>query len=116
MTSRPRHTAVPKLPGHGRPGHRLPPPRRPPGDLTGLVDDLNAVVWEADPQTFRFTYVSRSAERLFGYPVQSWLEESDFWARHIHPDDRANAITHCLTATTQGRDHAFEYRMLAADE
>src|SRR5262245_50102746 len=38
-----------------------------------LVDSLNAVIWEADPTTFQFTYVSRGAEALLGYSLEHWL-------------------------------------------
>ena len=68
-------------------------PNVPDGERT-FIDDLDAVLWEADPETFQFTFVSQGAERLLGYPVSDWLTEQDFWARHIHVDDRAEAVTH----------------------
>ena len=83
-----------------------------PSLVEGLINDLTAVLWEADPQTFQFIYVSQGAERLLGFPVLAWLEEADFWARHLHPDDRAEAVTHCLLATRDGGDHAFQSRMV----
>lgn len=83
-------------------------------DLADLVDALGAVIWEADPATFRFTHVSRGAERLLGYPLSRWYEP-DFWATHIHLDDRATAVAQCTTAIQLARDHEAEYRMLAAD-
>lgn len=39
----------------------------------------------------------------------------DFWARHVHPDDRAWAVPYCRTESAAGRNHRFRYRMLAAD-
>lgn len=84
-------------------------------DYTDLLDSLNAIVWEGDPHTFQFTFVSRAAERLLGYPVDQWLKEPTFWCDHIHPDDRDWAVSFCANATMEGRDHVFEYRMLAAD-
>lgn len=53
-----------------------------------LIDSLDSIVWEADARTFRFTFVSRQAERLLGYPVERWLTEPEFWITHLHPDDR----------------------------
>ena len=79
-----------------------------------LVSSVEGIVWEADAQTFEFSFVSEQAERLLGYPVHMW-KEPGFWAAHIHPDDRAAATEYCVTCTRQGRDHDFEYRMLAAD-
>jgi PAS domain S-box-containing protein len=84
-------------------------------DMSDLLDDIDAVIWEADPRTFAFTYVSKGAERLLGYPATTWTSEPDFWPRHIHPDDRSAAVALCEAATNQGLDHDFEYRMIAAD-
>jgi PAS domain S-box-containing protein/excisionase family DNA binding protein len=80
-----------------------------------LVHTIDAIVWEADARTFRFTFVSPQAERVLGYPVDRWLSEPHFWADHIHPDDRGWAIAYCLRCTAAGEDHEFEYRCIAAD-
>lgn len=81
----------------------------------GLIQGLDAIIWEADAATFRFTFVSQRAEALLGYPVERWLEEPRFWADHIHPADRDWAVNFCVDCTARGEDHQFEYRMLAAD-
>jgi PAS domain S-box-containing protein len=80
-----------------------------------LVEGVKAIVWEADATTLQFSYVSRHAETLLGYPAAQWLEHTDFWSVHIHPDDRAWAVALCRMATAQGQDHDFEYRAVAAD-
>ncbi|HEV8393987.1 MAG TPA: PAS domain-containing protein [Vicinamibacterales bacterium] len=79
-----------------------------------LVAGIDGVVWEADARTFQFTFVSPQAERLFGYRCEEWLEP-DFWAAHLHPDDRAAAVELCIEATRAKRNHTFEYRMVTAD-
>lgn len=83
--------------------------------LRTIIDCVDGVVWEADPGTFRFSYVSPKAEKILGYPVSRWLEEPTFWVEHIYPEDRDRAIRYCVEQTRAGRDHEFEYRMLAAD-
>jgi PAS domain S-box-containing protein len=83
--------------------------------LRELICTVDGIVWEADSDTFQFTFVSPHAERLLGYPVERWLNEPDFWASHLHPDDREWAVNFCVAATRAGKDHQFEYRMLAAD-
>ena len=80
-----------------------------------LVDSLESIVWEADPRTFEFSFVSRQAEKLLGYPVERWLADRTFWQEHIHPADREWAVAYCVTATRELRAHDFEYRMIAAD-
>ena len=80
-----------------------------------LVHGLDAIVWEADADTFQFTFVSRRAEAILGYPVDRWLREPDFWVSLIHPDDRDNAMSSYRDATAAGRDYDFEYRAVGAD-
>lgn len=79
-----------------------------------LVASIDGIVWEIDVPTFQFTFVSRQAEHLLGYPLEQWLEPG-FWVHHLHPDDREWAAEFCLQATSAGRNHDFEYRMIAAD-
>lgn len=80
-----------------------------------LLQSIDCIIWECDAATFRFTFVSRQAERILGYPVEQWLGETGFWANHLHPDDRPWAVAYCADATQQRRDHRLEYRMIAAD-
>ena len=83
--------------------------------LHDLVTGLNAIVWEADARTLQFSYVSRYAEALLGYPVARWLDEAAFWPAHIHADDRSWVVALCSMETGDGKDLDFEYRFLAAD-
>ncbi len=83
--------------------------------LLSLINALGGVVWEADPETFQFLFVSEAAERILGFPTKSWLDEPDFWRRHTHPDDVGRCSELCLAASRRGEDHQFEYRMIAAD-
>jgi PAS domain S-box-containing protein len=80
-----------------------------------LVNDIDAVVWEADPATLRYLYVSERAEELFGYDPARWLEESEFWRNHIHADDRERVMEFYRGAANSGTSHVIEYRALTAD-
>ncbi|UXY53572.1 EAL domain-containing protein [Pseudomonas tohonis] len=80
----------------------------------GLVESLNAIAWEMRLDEHRFTYVSPHAERLLGYPLADWLEPG-FWQRTLHPEDAQRAEYFCNEEVAAGRDHSFDYRMLAAD-
>jgi len=81
----------------------------------GLINSVDGIVWQADLPSLRFTFVSPQAERLLGYPARSWLEDPCFWQDHIHPEDRARAMSLCAGMTVEERYKHFEYRMLAAD-
>ena len=89
--------------------------RQSEDQLRGLVNSVEGVVWEADPQTFAFLFVSSQAEQLLGYPPQRWLEEPNFWIEHVHPDDRERTATLCRAATAAMQNQTFECRMMAAD-
>lgn len=80
-----------------------------------LMNSIRGIVWEADPLTFQFTYVSSHAERLLGYPARQWIDVPDFWRTHTHSDDVEWTSTYFHDASTKGVDHEFEYRMIAAD-
>ncbi|MDG9784362.1 bifunctional diguanylate cyclase/phosphodiesterase [Metapseudomonas otitidis] len=80
----------------------------------GLVESLNAIAWEMSLDNYCFTYVSPHAERLLGYPLDEW-KKPGFWQRTLHPEDAEHAQHFCREETQAGRDHSFDYRMLAAD-
>ena len=85
------------------------------GRFRDLVNSVEGIVWEADVPGFQFSFVSKQAERILGYPVERWLSEPKFYADHVHPDDRESAVGFCQAAVADIRDHDFEYRMIAAD-
>lgn len=87
----------------------------PASALLDLLEGIDAIVWEADPETLAFTYVSPHAEQILGYPTAAWLSTADFWASRLHPDDRAVTLATSRTAVAAGCDHELEYRMVAAD-
>src|ERR1700694_1839596 len=37
-----------------------------------LVNSVEGIVWEADGPTLQFSFVSKQAERILGYPVERW--------------------------------------------
>jgi PAS domain S-box-containing protein len=83
--------------------------------FAALVEGLDAIVWEADPLTHRFTFVSQRAEALLGYPVQRWLGEDDFWITTIAAEDREAAQAQLLRCGRDVDQCRFEYRAVAAD-
>jgi PAS domain S-box-containing protein len=80
-----------------------------------LVNSVGGIVWEADAETFTFSFVSEQAERILGYPTEQWLREPTFWRDHVHPDDRDSAVRLRQQAGAERRGYDSEYRMLATD-
>lgn len=79
-----------------------------------IIENSNVIGWEADPQTFIFSYISPYAETLTGYSVEEW-KKPGFWQSKLHPDDAEQAISFCQASTSQLKSHEFEYRMFTAD-
>lgn len=80
-----------------------------------LVEGLDAIVWEAEVDTGRFTFVSQQAEAIFGYPVQRWIEERNFWIALIHPEDREQTLKCYKAALERRQAFQVEFRAKTAD-
>src|SRR5687768_1888455 len=80
-----------------------------------VVQGLEAVVWEADADTGRVTFVSRHAEVLLGHPVARWHATDSFWHTVVHPDDRARLDEAVSAARGDDAVRELDHRVLAAD-
>lgn len=80
-----------------------------------LMNSVDGIVWEADAKTLEFSFVSKQAERLLGYPVERWISQPSFWEDHIYEEDRSWAVNYCAQHIREKIPHEFEYRMVAAD-
>lgn len=79
--------------------------------IRNLLDSTDGIIWEADAQTFNFTFVSKQAERLFGFPVEEWYGEG-FWKNHIYPEDKNQTVQYCIDHTKRMESHDFTYRFM----
>jgi PAS domain S-box-containing protein len=75
----------------------------------------HTIVWEANATNPQYTFVSQSAEKVLGYPIQKWLTEPNFWVNLIHPEDRQWTVALSNKEIGHSRDYELEYRCLAAD-
>ncbi len=83
--------------------------------LDQVLSELGVIVWRAEPEERRFTFVSDGAGALLGYAVGRWLDEPGFWIAHLYPGDREEVLARHRDAVARGTDHQLKYRMLAAD-
>jgi PAS domain S-box-containing protein len=80
-----------------------------------LVHSINGIVWEADAETLQFTFVSQSAERILGYPVNEWKTARWFLRDHLHPEDLDRVLHLCGAVGQALGDYEFRCRMIAAN-
>lgn len=78
-----------------------------------LVDSVDGIVWEADLDPFHITFVSRQAENILGYPTFLWLDDEEFWQRHLHEGDRGWVLDYFKNERRSISDQELEFRMLS---
>jgi diguanylate cyclase (GGDEF)-like protein/PAS domain S-box-containing protein len=72
-------------------------------------------IWDLDVATGEIAWSENSPE-VFGYSEAEWQSSLDWWADHVHPDDRDRVEASLDRAMTAGEsDWAEEYRFLRAD-
>lgn len=79
-----------------------------------LLETIDGVVWEAERGVGN-TFLSPQVERLFGYTVEEWRADPNFWRSHVHPDDFPAALAIDEAAYNATRSYAYEmnYRLFA---
>jgi PAS domain S-box-containing protein len=83
-----------------------------PGDVQEAV--AGVIPWVADAQTWVFTWVGPQVVEMLGYAREDWYE-TDFWADHIHREDRKWVLEYCLECSQTSKQFVFEYRMVKKD-
>jgi PAS domain S-box-containing protein len=82
-----------------------------------LIENTNAIPFEYDFLSDRFTYIGPQAQELLGYPLHRWCQQG-FWASIVHPEDAGTAV--CLQIAKDqeleiGKDIQTEGRLRAKD-
>jgi len=79
--------------------------------LNFMLEQAPAVMYSYDARDFTPTYISRNITSIFGYSVEEYMTESDFWQSRVHPDD-LNAVNASINKIWSVRkDHGvIEYR------
>jgi diguanylate cyclase (GGDEF)-like protein/PAS domain S-box-containing protein len=79
-----------------------------------LLESTKAIPWKIDWPSMRFAYIGPQIEPLLGWSQNSWCTAED-WAARIHPDDRDNVVSFCISQSQAGVDHEADYRALTKD-
>ena len=80
-----------------------------------MVQGVQAVVWEVNAATLALTFINDRIEDVLGYPASQCLKEPNFWAKHVHPEDRESVLNALFQAIFNGKDSVLRYRLVAAD-
>jgi PAS domain S-box-containing protein len=56
--------------------------------LSRILNDITDVVWSLSWPDMKVYYLSPSAEKLYGRPVQEFVDKPSLWAEITHPDDK----------------------------
>lgn len=77
-----------------------------------LVQGLELIVWEADPVTRKFTFVSRRVQDMLGCTPESWIDGR--WIEHVFEEDRSRVQQHWENAALAGVSDC-EYRGISTN-
>jgi diguanylate cyclase (GGDEF)-like protein/PAS domain S-box-containing protein len=80
-----------------------------------LIESIDAIVWEGNPDTFEYLFVSPQSIEILGYTPEQLMGDPQFWQSRVHPEDRDWMLNFCREEIDAGRSHEVEYRMIAAD-
>jgi PAS domain S-box-containing protein len=81
-----------------------------------LVEHIPAVTYrqalDANPEDF---YVSPQVHDLFGFDPEEWRWSENFWADHVHPEDRDRVFAEDRRTNESGERFDMEYRIVGKD-
>jgi len=80
-----------------------------------LTENLNQLVYRADPETLAAVYVNQAAEIIYGYTVSEWLADPSLWEKLLHPQDKERVIRFFEEARRLRKDSYIEYRIIQRD-
>lgn len=84
-------------------------------DLSDWARQFDVIVWAADAVTLQLLHVSPNAAGILGYPLEQWWTEADFLVRHLHPEDRDDALALFRDATHRRTERGGVLRFLDAN-
>lgn len=83
--------------------------------LKSLLQTTNGIVWEAEPESHHFSYVSSYVEQILGYSTSQWLTDANFYKNHILPEDLDWVLKTRNSQLEIGKTYSLEYRMIHSE-
>ncbi|MEM8719492.1 MAG: EAL domain-containing protein [Cyanobacteria bacterium P01_G01_bin.39] len=78
--------------------------------LESILNSLEEVVWSADVETNQLLFLNRSAQEVYGRPVNELLDNPNLRLDSIHPDDRDRVVSSLINSPVKSND--LEYRII----
>lgn len=82
---------------------------------TDLINAIDGIVWECNPDNHRFTFISDKVFDILGYTKEQWLADDNFWRNHLYEVEKDFIINRFKIFENSFEKHQFEYQMVAAD-
>lgn len=80
-----------------------------------LLQTIDGIVWAADADTLKFTFVSDHANSILGFSPAEWMERPGFWESRLHPGDKDEVLNYFNLKSKLVKSFSLEYRMIKAD-
>ena len=80
-----------------------------------LIEQHPIILWRQNIKDKRMTYISKKVEVFYGYPLNNWLNDKNFWVNHIHKDDRQRVKETIAQALKNKIPFELEYRFVRLD-
>lgn len=81
-----------------------------------LVEQIQAVTYlDKSDEVSSSLFMSPQIEKLLGYPLEDWKNDSAMWVKVLYPEDREFAIAENERTNKTGENFNIEYRMVAKD-
>lgn len=76
------------------------------------MDSIEAGVWSLDLKTKKYNF-SQGIEKIYGYPLHAFYDDTSFWKGIVHPDDFELVDIHDKEIFS-GKSLVHEYRIIQA--
>ena len=99
----------------GMEGRKIPANAPTLERLLRLTDHGSVVIYTCEATgNFPATFISENVGQHFGHQARQFTDDPDFWADHIHPDDKDRVFAN-LPALFESGVHLHEYRFQHKD-
>ncbi|HEY4328066.1 MAG TPA: PAS domain-containing protein [Mucilaginibacter sp.] len=83
--------------------------------LHTLLQSIGGIVWEADTDMQRFSFINDQIQPILGFSAEQWKSTPAFWETRIHSDDKKVVSGYRELQGGSTKSRSFEYRLIRAD-